>query len=136
MAVYQKYNMKLVCEVVFTSLAKKSTQVCQWLRCVLIEYTKEDDQTIPHVAPCLITRYLTLGFGEPSCWNLKWTHGLHWPTHLWDSIFVENLPEVPIFTSGGFPEFKRCHEGVLVWQSLRKHVPVEKEGHFSFHTVL
>jgi hypothetical protein len=61
--------------------------------------------------------------------------GLHWPTHLWDAIFVEDLPEVPIFTSGGFPEFKRCHKGILVWQSLRKNVSVEGKGHVGFNAI-
>lgn len=48
-----------------------------------------------------------------------------WLTHLWDSIFVKYLPEVPIFTSWGFPEFERRHKGVFVRQPLSKHVSVE-----------
>lgn len=49
-------------------------------------------------------------------------------THLWDSIFVKNLPEVPVFTPRGFPELKGGDEGVFVRKTLRENVPAGKEG--------
>lgn len=41
--------------------------------------------------------------------------------HLWDSIFVKNLPEVPVLSSRGFPELERRHKGIFIRKPLREH---------------
>lgn len=42
--------------------------------------------------------------------------------NLWDSVFVVDLPQVPVLTPRGFPELEGGDKRVFVWQSLRKHV--------------
>ncbi len=40
-------------------------------------------------------------------------------THLWDAIFVIDLPQVPVFFTRGLPELKCGHKGIFIWQTLR-----------------
>lgn len=45
--------------------------------------------------------------------------------HLWYSIFVKDLPEVPVFSARGLPELECGDKGVFIGQPLRKHVSAE-----------
>lgn len=45
--------------------------------------------------------------------------------HLWYSIFVKDLPEVPVFSPRRLPELECGDKGVLIGQPLWKHVSAE-----------
>lgn len=44
-------------------------------------------------------------------------------SHLRDAVLVDDLPDIPVFSPGRFPEPEGGDKGVLIGQALREHVP-------------
>lgn len=47
--------------------------------------------------------------------------------HLWDAVFVIDLPQVPVFLTGGLPELKCGHKGIFIRQTLRQDISTTQE---------
>lgn len=48
--------------------------------------------------------------------------------YLGDAILVNDLPDVPVFFPRCFPEPEGGDEGILIRETLRKHISVEKQS--------